>query len=188
MSSPTTSLNTKEVGERLTIGPAGHFCASQAPHLCLAAARINLRLAPPRRNTRTSVRVDGCLFFFHESSKSVSVSAMFRTKTVLFCLPGHPVLLCLLGDFHLHQVSELSLGKRRKPSPRHECDCSMHVRRVPFPVFLLAVLTTRLTDSVDHPLAKNTLAVATLVITIAGPLRTDTLDCRRISSTSPCAS
>ena len=52
---------------------------------------------------------------------------------------------------------------------------------------VLAVLTTRLTDSVDHPLAENTLAVATLVITIAGPLRTDTLDCRRISSRSPCA-
>ena len=29
-SSPTTSLNTKEVGERLTIGRAGRFCASQA--------------------------------------------------------------------------------------------------------------------------------------------------------------
>ena len=39
---------------------------------------------------------------------------------------------------------------------------------------VLAVLTTRLTDSVDHPLAKNTLAVTTLVITIAGPLRTVT--------------
>ena len=57
-----------------------------------------------------------------------------------------------------------------------------------FSCVVLAVLTTRLTDYVDHPLAKNTQAVATLVITIAGPLRTDTLDCRRISSRSPCAS
>ena len=47
-SSPTTSLNTKELGERLKIGPAGRFCASQAPQLCLAAARMNPRLAPPR--------------------------------------------------------------------------------------------------------------------------------------------
>ena len=85
---------------------------------------------------------------------------MIRTRTVLFNLPDHPVLLCLLGDFHLHQVSELLLEKRRKLSPSHVCDCSMHARRVPFHVFscvVLAVLTTRLTDSVDHPLAKNTL-------------------------------
>ena len=108
-SSPTTSLNTKEVGERLTIGPAGRFCASQAPHLCLAAARMTLRLAPPRRNTRISV-----------------VSAMFRTRTFQFRLPGHPVLLRLLGDLHLHQVSELWLEKRRKLSPHHVCDCSMY--------------------------------------------------------------
>ena len=128
--------------------------------------------------------------YFHESSKSVSVSAMFRTRTVLFRLPGHPVLLCLLGDFYLHQVPELWLGKRRKPSPRHVCDCCMHARRVPFLVFL--VLSSQFlrhgSQIVDHPLAKNTLAVATLVITIAGPLRTDTLDCRRISPRSPCAS
>ena len=52
----------------------------------------------------------------------------------------------------------------------------------------LAVLTTRLTDSVDHTSAGNTLAAATLVITFAGPLRTNTLDRRRISSRSPCAS
>ena len=47
-SSPTASLNTNEVGERHTIGPAGRFCASQAPHLCLAC---------------TSVRLDGCPIF-----------------------------------------------------------------------------------------------------------------------------
>ena len=29
-----------------------------SPHLCLAAARINLRVAPPRRDTRSSVRFD----------------------------------------------------------------------------------------------------------------------------------
>ena len=112
-SSPTTSLNTKEVGERLTIGPAGRFGASQAPHLCLGAARMNLRLAPLRRNTLTLVSACDLMGVpcFHESSKSVSVSAMFRTKTVLFHIPDHPVLLCLLGDFHLHQVSELWLEK-----------------------------------------------------------------------------
>ena len=54
-----------------------------------------------------------------------------------------------------------------------------------FSCVVLAVLSTRLTDSVNHPLAKNTLAVATLVIAIAGPLRTDTLDCLRISSRTP---
>ena len=46
-----------------------------------------------------------------------------------------------------------------------------HARRVPshgLSCLVLAVLTTRLTDSVDHPLAKNTLAVATFVITVAG--------------------
>ena len=57
-SSSTTSLNTEEWSERITIGPAGRYCASQAPQLCLAAARMNLRLAPPRRNTRTNVRFD----------------------------------------------------------------------------------------------------------------------------------
>ena len=51
-----------------------------------------------------------------------------------------------------------------------------------FSCIVLAVLTTRLTDSVDHPSPRNTLAVATLVITIAGLLRTNTLGCRRITS------
>ena len=41
-SSPTTSLNTKEFGERLKIGPAGRFL--YAPQRCLAAARTNQRL------------------------------------------------------------------------------------------------------------------------------------------------
>ena len=53
----------RQVGERLTIGQAGRFCASQAPQLCLAAARMILRLAPSRRSTRTSVRLDGCFMF-----------------------------------------------------------------------------------------------------------------------------
>ena len=61
---------------------------------------------------------------------------MFQTRTVVFHLPDHLVLLCLLGDFHLHQVSELWLEKRREH--RHVCDCSMHARRF-----------------VDHPLAKT---------------------------------
>ena len=65
---------------------------------------------------------------------------MFRTRTVLFRLPGHPVLLCLLRDFHLHQVSELWLEKRRKLSTRHVCDFSVHARRVPFHVFLVLSL------------------------------------------------
>ena len=128
---------------------------------------------------------------FHGSSKSSSVFAMIRTRTVLFQLPGHPVLLCLLGDFHLPRVSKLWREKRRKVSPRHVCDCSMHTRRVPSHVLLvLSSLFLRhdFTDSVDHPLAKNTLDLAILVITVAGPLRTNTLDCRRISSRSPCAS
>ena len=42
----------RQVGERLTSGQAGRFCASQAPQLCLAAARMILRLAPSRRSTR----------------------------------------------------------------------------------------------------------------------------------------
>ena len=97
---------------------------------------MNLRLAPPRRNTRTSVRFDG-VPCFHGSSKSASVFAMFRTRPVLFHLPDHPVLLCLLGDFHLPRVSELWLEKCRKLSPRHVCDCRLHARRVPFDVFLV---------------------------------------------------
>ena len=63
--------------ERLTIG---RFCASQAPQLCLAAARINLRLAPPRRNTPHQVRFD--VPCSHESSKFVVVSALSRIRTV----------------------------------------------------------------------------------------------------------
>ena len=85
-SSPTTSLNTKEAGERLTIGPAGRFCASQAPQLCLAAARMNLRMAPPRRNTRTSVRFDGCPKFSWIFEICLRVCKS-QTRTVLFHLP-----------------------------------------------------------------------------------------------------
>ena len=57
------SLNTKQLGERLTIGPAGRFCASLVSQLCVVAARMNVRLDPPRRNTCTSVRFDECAMF-----------------------------------------------------------------------------------------------------------------------------
>ena len=66
----------------------------------------------------------------HGSSKFVSVFAKSRIRTVLFHLPDHPVLLCLMGDFHLPQVPELWREKRRKLSPRHVCDCGMHALRV----------------------------------------------------------
>ena len=79
----------------LTIGPTGRFCASQAPQLCLAAARMNLHLAPPRRITRASVRFDGCPCS-RRSSKFVFVSAMSRMRTVLFHIPGHLLALCFL--------------------------------------------------------------------------------------------
>ena len=65
---------------------------------------------------------------------------MSPIRTVLFHLPGHPVLvwlLCLLGDFHLSRVPELWREKRRKLSPRHACGCSMHALRVPSHVFLV---------------------------------------------------
>ena len=89
---------------------------------------------------------------------------MIRIRTVLFHLPGHPVLLCLLGDFHLFRVPELwreNVGN---------CHLVMYVAAVcmlcafllMFSCLVLAVLTTRLTDSVDHPSTRNTLAVATL--------------------------
>ena len=39
-----------------------------------------------------------------------------------------------------------------------------------FSRLVLAVLTTRLTVSVDHPSARSALAAAILVITVAGPL------------------
>ena len=103
-SSPTTSLNTKEWGERLTVGPAGRFCASQAPQLCLAAARMNLRLATPRRNTRTNVRFDGCpcshessKFVSNESDKDCSVSSSWSSSVIVFsagCSP--PSSPCLV--------------------------------------------------------------------------------------------
>ena len=88
-SSLTTSLNTEELGERLTIGPAGCVCASQAPQLCLAAARMFLRLAPPRRNTRTMCD----LFGAHLLMNPLFVSSLIRIRTVLFHLPGHLLVL-----------------------------------------------------------------------------------------------
>ena len=106
-SSPTTSLNTQELGERLTIGPAGRSCASQAPQLCLAAARMNLRLAPPRRNTRVC----------NESDKDCSVSSSWSSCAVCF----------FWKILHLPRVPELWLEKRHKLSLRHVCGCSMHV-------------------------------------------------------------
>ena len=75
-----------------------------------------------------------------------------------------------------------------KSSPRHVCGCSMRVLLVPshgFSCVVLAVLTTRLKDSADHPSARNALAVATLIVTGAGPLRTNTLGSCWISSRSP---
>ena len=114
-SSPTTSLNTKELGERLTIGPAGRFCASQAPQLCLAAAYVSAL-----GSTKTGAPCS------HESSKFVFVFAMSRTTTVLFILPGHPVLLCFLLGARLHRQHGVSackgvdfLGKQQL-LPEHE--------------------------------------------------------------------
>ena len=178
-SSPTASLNTKELGERLTIGPAGRFCASQAPQLYLAAARMDLRLAPPRRDTRTSVRFDGCSMFscvFKKSDKDCSVSSSWSSSGIVFSV-------------------RFPLSSR--PCPAGNRRLVMYVAVVcvfcAFPLilctrFVLAILTTRLTDSVDHRSASNALAVETLVITIAGPLRTNTLGCCWISSRSSCAS
>ena len=105
-SSPTTSLNTKEWSERLTIGPAGRFCASQAPQLCLAAASVNLRLAPPRRSTLPMCDLMGAPCS-RESSKFVFVSAMSRIRTVMFHLPGHLLVLCFLLGARLYRVHVL---------------------------------------------------------------------------------
>ena len=89
-SSPTASMNTKELGERLTIGPVGSGCDSHAPQLCSAATRTNLRLAPPRRSTRTNVRFDGssmfscilaiCLRTCSESDSDFSVSSSWSAS------------------------------------------------------------------------------------------------------------
>ena len=161
-SRPTTSLNTKELSERLTIGTAGRFCASQAPQLCLAAARMNLRLAPPP--------VPACDLTDapcpHGSSKFVSVFAMSRIRN---CGAKN------VGNCHLVMYVPVV--------------CMLCALLLMFFLSCFAVLTTRLTDSVDHPSTRNThLAVATLVITIAGPLRTNTFGCSRISSRRLCAS
>ena len=52
-------LNTNELGERVTICPAGRFCASQAPQRCVAAPETSLRLDPSSCDTQTKVRFDG---------------------------------------------------------------------------------------------------------------------------------
>ena len=145
-SSPTTSLNTKEWCKRLTIGPAGRF---SAPQLCLAAARMNLRLAPPRRNTRTNVRFDGCPSS-HESSKYVFISAMSRIKTVLFHLPAHLLALCFLLGTRLHRVP-VPVTVKESDIVTSSCmwlsnACSARSLSL-FSGLVLAVLTTRLTDS-----------------------------------------
>ena len=73
---------------------------------------MNLRLAPPRRNTRTSVRFDGCTMS----------SWIFEIR----------LRVCNESD------EELWREKRRKLSPRHVCGCSMHALRVPSHVFLVS--------------------------------------------------
>ena len=84
---------------------------------------------------------------------------MSQTRTVLIHLPSHLLLLCFLWNFHPRSFTLFSC-------------------------LVLAVLTTRLTDSIDHPSARSVLAVATLVITITGALRTNRLGCCWISSRS----
>ena len=65
-------------------------------------------------------------------------------------------------------------------SPRHVCGCSVRVLLAPFHDFLvLSSLFLRHGSQIQpiiHQL-ENALAVATLVITVAGPLRINTLDC-----------
>ena len=130
-----------------------------------------LRLAPPSRNTRTDVRSDGCLC----SHGFVFVLAASEVVTVLFHRPGHLQVLSFLWDFHLHLVPELWLVRCRNSSRRLVCGCNLSVLRAPSRCVLVLslLLTTRLTDSVDHPSARNSLAVTTLVIATAGPLRTN---------------
>ena len=129
-------MNTKEVGERLTIGPAGRFCASQTPQLCLAAARISLRLSPPRRNTRTVCDLMGAPCS-HESS--ILSSCLQGVGRGLFCFIFLVILLvlCSLRCVDLHQVPELRLEKCWKVSLRRVCGCDIRVLRVPSHGFLV---------------------------------------------------
>ena len=134
------------MGERLTIGLAKRLCASQAPQVCLAAAKMNLRLAPPRRNTRTSVRFDGCPRSHGSSKKDCFVSSSW----FLCCL-------CLLiTSEKCHLVLNVTVV------------CMLDAFLFMFCLCCPAVLTTRLTDSVGHPFARKTLPVATLVSRLQG--------------------
>ena len=97
--------------------------------------------------------------YLHESSKSVSVSAMFQTRTVCFVFL---VILCFCVFWEIFifiKFSEMWLEKRRVASScmslKYACSARSFscISRA-----VLAVLTTRFTDSVDHPLAKHTLS------------------------------
>ena len=135
---------------------------------------MSLRLSPPRRNIRTSVRFDGCTFFSWIFEICLRVCNKSDIWEIFIFLESLNCGWKSVGNCHFAMcVTEV---------------CMLGAFFSCFSCLVLAVLTTRLTDSVHHLLAKKTLAVATLVITIAGPLRKDTLDCRRISSRSSCAS
>ena len=137
--------------------------------------------------------LDGCPIGLMNPRNRVFVSVMSRTSTVLFHLPGHPVLLSVLGDFSsileslnwwLEKGSEIVILVMYVAVICVFCAVLSHVFLVLSSLFLRHDPQTLSTI----PRLGNTLAVATLVITIAGPLRTNTLGCRRISSRSPCAS
>ena len=186
-SSPNTSLNTKELSERLTIGPAERFCASHAPQLCLAAARKNLRLAPPRRGTRTNVRFDGCRMFSRilaiclrtcsESDSDCSVASSWSSSGSRFSVGCSQSLKCGWEGVEIRHFVWCVAAKCVFCALVHLFSC-----------FVIAALTTRLTDSVDHPSARNSLADTKFVIAAAGPLKTNTSGCCWISSRSSGAS
>ena len=93
-SSPTTSLNTKELGERLTIGPAGTFSVLHTHHNCVDGCQNESALGSNKRSTRTNVRFDGrvifswifeiCLRVCNESDKDCSVSSSWSSCAVVF--------------------------------------------------------------------------------------------------------
>ena len=80
--------------------------------------------------------------------------------TVLFLHPGRLLVLSFLWDFHLLRVPDQWLESVESSHLMLDV-CALCVfcalLSIVFSCFVLAALTTRLTDSVDHPSAKNSI-------------------------------
>ena len=147
-------------------------------------------LTLPSRNTRTNVRFDGCLHVLmdlgylpsHWQGVSERLFFLFVLVVSRFCL--------LCGRFTFLDSLIRGWETSKVDISSWMCVHSACSARsfILYSCFVLAALTTRLTDSVGHPSARNSLAVPTSVMAIAGPLKTSTSGCCWISTRSSRAS